>query len=196
MATRPTAQYVQLALLALDAYNRGKNAKIAYDKKDIESSKLASSIGTAKFEIDSDQIDGALASGFSASSYTLASGQKVISYRGTDFPDFSNPDQTIGFLRDVILGWVRSMGLAVPGEGSQPYFAQKFYEQITGKSLFPGAGRDASSPGDIIFTGHSLGGGLAGLVGSRSCTKTHAYDNMPYAAAANENIGNTPENAA
>jgi hypothetical protein len=69
--TTPTAIDVQMALLAFDAYNRGSNKMMS----GVGIADLSSTIGTATFVDTSDSIVGAVASGFSASQYTM--GTKV-----------------------------------------------------------------------------------------------------------------------
>jgi hypothetical protein len=58
-----TQQDVILALLSLDAYNRGANAKL----KDIDDNWLGEQVGTVVYLDNSDEIAGATAVGFSAS---------------------------------------------------------------------------------------------------------------------------------
>jgi hypothetical protein len=73
MTVTPTLQDLQLALLAFDAYNRGENTQIFYNKKIIQSTGkpdpsaiLNTSIGDATYIQNSDQLPGAVSSGFSA----------------------------------------------------------------------------------------------------------------------------------
>jgi hypothetical protein len=107
MPGRPTQQDVMLALLSYDAYSRGKNPQLLY--KADEASTLATTIGTATWNISSDRLVGATSVGFSASQYTLTNGKTVIAYRGTDFPtDWSNPAQLLALLQDVGTGWLSS----------------------------------------------------------------------------------------
>lgn len=56
-----TQQYVMLALLSLDAYNRGANAML----RNIDDNWLGVQIGTAAYLYNSDEIDDAVAVGFS-----------------------------------------------------------------------------------------------------------------------------------
>jgi hypothetical protein len=181
--THPTSQDLLLALLALDAYNRGPpGSNLKFEK--IGDGEITRQIGTATWVRDARDISGASSSGFSASYYTLASGDKVISYRGTDFPGGNN---SVGnFLKDFALGWLQSFNVTNPsgltGANAQPYYAQKFYELVTGRDLYPGAGVSVQPPAapDLFITGHSLGGGLAGYIGSLTKTETVIFNEVPY----------------
>ena len=183
MSDRPSQQNVLLALLAFDAYSRGVNPQLQYaGNKD-----LAQTIGSATWINVSDKLlSGATDAGFSASQYTLTSGETVISYRGTDFVTDTLP--LLETLKDVGAGWLSSAGV-VGAEGGpvklQPYYAQKFYELVTGQSLFPsttigGSGDGGPSAPPVIITGHSLGGSLAGYVGSLSKDQTVIFNEIPY----------------
>ncbi len=78
--------------------------------------------------------------GFYASAYNY-DGETVISYRGTDQGS------------DIWTGWLAGLGV---WSSPQVLLAADFYN-----ALFPG-----SSVHGVTFTGHSLGGGLAGIMGS------------------------------
>jgi hypothetical protein len=67
MSDRPTSQDVLLALLALDSYSRGANAQIL----DKTGQFLATTIGSANWNRDSDALPGAVSTGFSASKVTV-----------------------------------------------------------------------------------------------------------------------------
>jgi hypothetical protein len=162
MPGRPTQQDVLLALLSYDAYSRGANPQLKY-----------TTIGAATWQnVSDDRLPGATSVGFSASQYTLTNGKTVIAYRGTDFPtDWSNPAQLLALLQDVGTGWLSSFGVTgtqIGGQNLQPGYARQFYELVTGRSLFAPVG---NAPTDLIITGHSLGGGLAGYV---ACNDNHA----------------------
>jgi Protein of unknown function (DUF2974) len=146
-----------LAILAMDSYNRGYGAGIDHglDK-----------IGTATFsqESDTDSASQEVATGFYAASYNLADGTTVISYRGTD----ASPDYTTG--------WVIALGDIA--EGTQAPQALEFYNAVTNKTYADGA------QSNVVLTGHSLGGLLAGYVAALSGTNARTFDHAPFALAA------------
>ena len=103
--------------------------------------------------------------GFAAVAYIYKS-QFVISYRGTDDTTFG-PAGT-----DTWYGYGTGLG----GASTQASEAAQFYHDIV----------DAGFPyaTSTVFTGHSLGGGLAGLMGSLYGKQAVIFDNMAYAHAA------------
>jgi hypothetical protein len=105
--------------------------------------------------------------GFFAQSYTLAGGKTIISYRGTDQIWTQN-----GIGGDLINGWFVGAGVY---DTPQARLAAQFYQDINGST----AGNN-----NITLTGHSLGGGLAGLVGDIYGVKAVMFDNMPFELAA------------
>jgi len=154
-----------LALLSMDAYNRGYGAGISdglgetdADGKDIDGlGRIASKIGVATVVNDANKAQDA---GFYALAYTvgagvagIAPGTTIISYRGTD--SFLNNDISGG--SDPINGWVTGGGA---WQTDQVRFPQEFFQAATDTQ-----GQDARA-GTAILTGHSLGGGLAGFVGA------------------------------
>ena len=144
-----------LALLSMDAYNRGYGSGIADgvnldpDGNDLDGlGGPGSRIGSALVTRD-DISEVAQAAGFYAIAYTLteavgegpdalASGTTVISYRGTD--------TSIDYLK----GWLIGAGVTAPITQADETMA--FYHAVAG-TLGPDA--------NLIVTGHSLGGGLA-----------------------------------
>lgn len=115
--------------------------------------------------------------GFAAVAYYLAdTNELVVSFRGTDNPSF------FGFpLVDAITGWPIGNGV-YDGIQSQANLAFAFYNDL--KALVS----DPSSPAysaEWCFTGHSLGGGLAGLVASTKGLPAYVCDSMPFTEAAN-----------
>lgn len=151
------------AILSMDSYNRsygiGLNltgTKVGTATIDTDSSILLASDGVTRLDIPV---------GFYAISYTLSSGEVVISYRGTNADSFGN------FLTDAIHGYWTGGG--VPGD-AQSVLALKFYNDIASKHpLQP-----------ITLTGHSLGGGLAGYIGALYGRNVTLFDNMTYEDAA------------
>lgn len=113
------------------------------------------SIGSATLK----SIQPELEHGFAAVAYQF-NGKTVIAFRGTD---------GVTDLGDDLFG----------GGGfisEQANDAAAYY-----RGLFPE--QDVYSP-DVVFTGHSLGGGLAGLLASLYGKQAFVFDNMAYAAAA------------
>ncbi|MBB4640567.1 hypothetical protein [Rhizorhapis suberifaciens] len=80
---------------------------------------------------------------------------------------------------DIWNGWTLGGGFA---EASQGSLALQFYEAVAGQEATAGGNTD------IITTGHSLGGGLAGFVGALSGGEAVVFDHMPFlVAAVNDN---------
>lgn len=149
------------AILSMDAYNRGYNAAIAG-----LSSEEGTQIGAATITFDSttalgDGVDSL--KGFYAIAYDIQGAGTIIAYRGTD----SLP-------LDTAHGY--GVGLGVP-DVDQAVLAFGFYQMVA----------DGVDPrlAPISVTGHSLGGGLAGLVGSVYGKEGVLFDNMPFELAAN-----------
>lgn len=101
---------------------------------------------------------------FHAEAWAL-NGEKFIVYEGTDNP--------LG--GDLLFGWAVGGGVSI---GSQAGYAQRFYEAVTGHSVFDGP------QSNVTLTGHSLGGGLAGYVASLSGGNAVLFDHMPFGLAA------------
>lgn len=144
----------EFSLLALDSYNRGYNAKL---------NPAGDIVGRfTYFKEMANETES-----FFASAYKFSDGI-VVSYRGTDNPDL-NP--FTGGKGDISTGWVGGGGT---WSSSQFKLAQEFYDQIS----------DLAGGQKIYLTGHSLGGGLAGLVATLRDEKAVVFDNMPYKLAA------------
>jgi hypothetical protein len=113
-------------------------------------------IGNANVSNRSDE-----SSGFYANSYTY-NGETIISFRGTDG----------NYVGDAWYGW----GAGVGAETTQAGLAAKFYQNVVGSAAFPFST-------NVTFTGHSLGGGLAGLLAGLYGKTAVVFDNMAYNAA-------------
>jgi len=132
----------------------------AYNRNDPDAGRVfvsGSSIGSATVG----QQDLIPSDGFAAQAYTWE-GKTVIAYRGTDQ------------LLDVLTGWITGTGAL----GPQAVDATQFYQTVTGKSIFDGVADN------VILTGHSLGGGLAGLIAAVTGDQAVVFDAMPYEGAA------------
>ena len=130
-----------LALLAMDAYNRGYDQGVSGLS---DAQPLSYANPTAQ-----NSSQAAQSVGFYAIAYDVGSGvdgipvgTKVISYRGTDAAV------------DVVTGWLDTFALPVP----QVMLATQFYQDVSGHVLADG------KQGNVVLTGHSLGGGLAGII--------------------------------
>lgn len=149
------------AVLALDAYNRGYGAEIP-GLSDAPGTGIGNAVVLA-----SEGGESAQAVGFYAIAYTWGE-RTVISYRGTDNLNVLNG------ANDIFNGWVMGAGLA----SRQAPFAEQFYQRITAQT-----GPFGNAPADLLLTGHSLGGGLAGYIAALSGGRGIIFDAMPYAAA-------------
>ena len=120
------------AILALDSYNRG------YYQGINGLGSPGTSIGTAEFSQQSLIESGSdeFRASFYAAAYTLNSGEIVISYRGTDS------------LSDAP-SWLAGGGF----QTTQTELGAAFYRAVVEDNVF-GA--------NVLFTGHSHGGGIAG----------------------------------
>jgi len=143
-----------LAILALDAYNRGYKRGMVLP--------ASSQIGDAAIALQADDLESQAAS-FYAVAYSWQ-GKTVISYRGTRFP--GGPDRG-----DVLNGWTLSVGYK---DASQPKMALDFYAAV--KAQIPGGGGGQN----ILLTGHSLGGGLAAFVGDLFGSTADVFNNIPF----------------
>jgi Ca2+-binding RTX toxin-like protein len=157
------------AILAMDAYNRvGGN---------VTSRNLAvadtGSIGNVEISV----TGGDNASGFFAQSYVVqGTGQKIISFRGTDF--VPTPERS----KDILYGWSVGAGLYTE---NQAQLAAQFFQQVVANGN-PNATLADLYNANVLMTGHSLGGGLAGFLATiyKSQSNTRIFDPMAFALAA------------
>lgn len=150
------------AILAMDSYNRGYLPGIALS---------GTELGTATIRTDIALPTGSQVASFFAQAYSW-NGHTVISYRGTDQAAPSWQNWTLG---DVHNGWFTGAGN--PGT-TQARLAIEFYRAVVGQAVDP-------RTGNVELTGHSLGGGLAGFVGSLYGKNATMFDNMPFQDAVN-----------
>jgi len=153
-----TEYNLMLAILAMDAYNRGNFAHLKTEEFS------NNQIGDATFF---NQKDKEAEFGFYAVTYTLGS-QKIISIRGTD-----NPTGVEGS-NDILTGYGVSQGYP---DGPQATAAITYYKEIVGE------GTDLRN-NNVFVTGHSMGAGLAGLVGAIYGKTGPVFDHMPFEKAA------------
>ncbi|HET9395538.1 MAG TPA: hypothetical protein VFO36_05740, partial [Nitrospiraceae bacterium] len=151
-----------LSILALDSYNRDYNAGLVL---------TGQTLGTATILRDSDDLgmEDGVSRDEAAEFYAIAynwNGETVISYRGTD-----------AFLPDAFYGYGIGAGFASVPQGN---LALEFYTLATqGAKAF-----DLTVPQNVVLTGHSLGGGLAGFVSTLTGVEAIGFDYMPFASAA------------
>ena len=165
-----------LAILSLDSYNRGYQVNVGGLS---EGEALGNAIVKTRQSsgIDDTEYTNWQTAGFYASAYQLPAGYidgltgTVISYRGTNFNFNWNPSTFLDspIIKDVISGWSVGAGLA----GQQAVLALDFYNAVAPDGVDP---RYAN----ITTTGHSLGGGLAGLAANVYNRGAVLFDHMPY----------------
>ena len=150
----PISQELMLAILAMDAYNRGYNAGLG---DSIVGLGLSGQIGNAIIGNPSSSEMGSPErnASFFAISYSFGTGndvplaqrgKTVISYRGTDTSFAGGPD---------VPAFAMGAGAYNTTQGG---LAIDFYKTVNGGN--------ATTNTNITVVGHSLGGGLAGFVGS------------------------------
>ena len=177
-----------LAILSMDSYNRGYNAGLGDGQNvinGIDSDGLGDAIGTTvgkaeiSFKSSSDIDSDEYAAGFYAVAYTISgsenipelNGKTVISYRGTD------PSTAAHFVTDAINGYGVALGSST---GDQATLAAKFFQEVTNTQ------NSDPTTSNVTFTGHSLGGGLAGLMAAIYGQDAAIFDNMPFEDAAGD----------
>ncbi|MBX9829239.1 MAG: hypothetical protein K2Y27_30160 [Xanthobacteraceae bacterium] len=151
-----TSDDLFLAVLSLDAYNRGSGPGMLLPNN---STTPGTKIGNATI-IEPFANEGA---SFYAIAYSWDT-KTVISYRGTSFDGYVGPN-----LKDVLYGWTLSGGFS---PASQPQLALDFYNQRLAVT--------AGGAQNIILTGHSLGGGLAAFVSDLTGSAATVFNNIPF----------------
>lgn len=163
------------AILAMDAYNRINRGD---DPQAL--AVLGTAIGNATLRTDDLQNlpNGYQNAGFFATAYDL-NGEVVISFRGTD-PTLVDLEA----LNDVFGGWIGAFGVSF---APQLTMAEEFLRNFSSPDVF-------QSASNVVLTGHSLGGGLAGYLSSLGGARAFTFDAMPFEEAAvlrwaTENVG-------
>ncbi|MBK8174860.1 MAG: type I secretion C-terminal target domain-containing protein [Rhodospirillales bacterium] len=160
------------AILAMDSYNRGYNEGIKFGEGNtVVGTRIGNAIVTQQSEFRPG--DPGVTAGFYGIAYSY-NGETVISYRGTD-EEIAWGNANI----DLWNGY--GVGFGSP-EGTQAALAFQFYNSVA-SALNGGATVDPRTV-NISTTGHSLGGGLAGLVGAVYGKSGLLFDNMAFEAAA------------
>ena len=156
-----------LAILSMDAYNRGYLAAMGTKDSGIGGTSIGNAtIGNSSSVLGTEISQNA---SFFAQSYTL-DGKTIISYRGTDN---ARGDASSLFTNgDAWNGFPTGAGL----QSNQAMLAIDFYKSVLGSS-------DPQSA-NVVLTGHSLGGGLAGYVAALYGKTAIVFDQMPFTVAA------------
>jgi Lipase (class 3) len=158
-----TTKDLLLAILAMDSYNQGYGAGLVTGATQIGSANLFTDSSIKLSETTTK------AAGFYAAAYDTPYG-KVISYRGTDVLSL-NPFGA----SDIYNGWLAATGL----QTSQVGLAYGFYNSVLSTPEKP-ITYESGAQANVILTGHSLGGGLAGMVAGLSGTEAFIFDQMPF----------------
>lgn len=160
------------AILAMDSYNRGYNEGIVVSGTSLGGatismdSEILGNVGSTEIRRDEGISFYALAYSYDSNGDGIGD-QTIISYRGTD-----NPDPTEFFDGDIWNGWSLGVGSSGSFYSKQAELAFSFYNAVSG-------GADPLET-NISLTGHSLGGGLAGLVGGIYHQQANIYDSMGF----------------
>lgn len=163
-----TSREIYLSVLALDAYNRGYNSGLTVDGNQVGRAQVVSDDFTL-----AQRDRGFYATAYDVSNVTsLGGAHTVVSYRGTDFSPASQ------LLADVIYGWAAAAGNF--SSYSQVPMAIDFYESVVRDRTSQSGTIYEFDPAGVIATGHSLGGGLAGIVSSLAGGVGVGFDHMPF----------------
>jgi Ca2+-binding RTX toxin-like protein len=158
-----------LAVLTMDSYNQGYGKGIDIGTQQIGNASVISSTltNTADFNI-----------GFSATSYNW-NGQTIISYRGTD----SIFGASVSGGSDLDNGYGIAIGNPL---APQALSAVNFYKATLDSLGLSGSGSTNPYTANVTFVGHSLGGGLAGLMADVFGRQADIFNAMSYRTAATD----------
>jgi pimeloyl-ACP methyl ester carboxylesterase len=161
------------AILAMDAYNRGYGASIELEGNKVGSATItlnSSALGVTNPDAqESEWIFRDQHIDFYAIAYEY-DGETVISYRGTD-----------SYTTDILYGY--GVGAGDPYT-SQSRLAVEFYQAV-----------DALAGGNnLTLTGHSMGGGFAGLIAAMYGEQAVIFDPMPFELAAQRAVNGMDSN--
>ena len=156
------------AILAMDAYNRTYNEGIK-----VLSDAIGTEIGDASIILRTNRAGPEADASFYAIAYDW-DGKTVISYRGTDQP-FTGV--TTG---DIPQGYWTGGGDVLDTQARMAIgFYQDVMDQLEGEATITG-----EPVSDVLITGHSMGGGHAGLVAALFREEAVLFDQMPFQLAA------------
>lgn len=181
------------AILSMDSYNRGYNAGLIFGSDSNSSEAIDGVTKIGNYTIyRSSNTQAAADIGFYGIAYQVGN-EVVIAYRGTD-DGLLSKDLSYGF--GVGAGYATSGSIpgsiqnpapqrATPNQGDMAF---EFYRAVAEQMQGGGAGINPYSPDtQITLTGHSLGGGLAGLVASTYNQDATLFDSMAFKSAS-ENL--------
>ncbi|TMK42456.1 MAG: hypothetical protein E6G70_24570, partial [Alphaproteobacteria bacterium] len=155
--TTPGYEDVFLAVLSMDTYMRDSSDSIA----NLSNLKDQSALGNATIERDSTSfLINDQATGFFAQSYVDPNYGTIISYRGIPGLSLSEVLSPLNIARGAIDSTIQ--------------LAAQFYQQVTALS--------GATPftANAIFTGHSEGGALAGIISSVYGKQAVVFDNTGF----------------
>jgi len=152
-----TNNVVFKAILAMDSYNRGYGSKLSNLGESVTDKIGNYYISNTKGDLDAQSV------GFYSVAYQHNdTGAQVISYRGTD-----------AFFQDMLTGWITGSGVYF---NQQAWRGADFYRAVIGEAN--------PMTANVEFVGHSLGGGLAGLMSNLYHRDATVFNNMPFEFAA------------
>ena len=170
---------VFLSLLSLDSYNRIYGRRVKVDLREAGASRIGDALIQPGPLSNSALLADWQSTGFYASDYVIAadpkalgfsSGDKIISYRGTDKPSEDFWSYGIGAGDPYNIGFTNLLGNSY---GDNVGLTVDFYRAVVG------AGNEFLD-GAATLTGHSLGGGMAGYIAALYGQNGYLVDNMTF----------------